>query len=172
MAISQCLADPRTLMQSVHCLTGTKLSRTAWYLAALFWAGILQDPTSCLGSECQVIYVSSCLCPLSIVSVSTSVPCCHAYTRHLVIPSLCELQHSNESIFVVFLPLRFWKICYAICYICKGKWVKNKFKMITLEKFRCTLDCVKTRVGSHWAMWSYHFLPLILTGLKLLVLWL
>lgn len=28
------------------------------------------------------------------------------------------------------------------------------FKMATLEKLRGTLDCVKTGVGIHWAMWS------------------
>ena len=77
--------------------------------------------TSCLGSECQVIYVPSRLCLLSIVP-SMNVPCCHACTRHLVTPNLCESQHSNESIFVVFLPLFLKDLLCSIVlsHLCRG----------------------------------------------------
>ena len=64
----------------------------------------------------QVIYVPPCLCLLSIVP-SMNVPCCHACTRHLVTPNLCELQHSNESIFVVFLPLFLKDLLCSMLYM-------------------------------------------------------
>lgn len=160
MATSQCLADPRTLVQSGNCQTGTVLSHNACYLAELLWAASLQTSPTAYGQSAR-LFMFHHICLLSIVSVCPlSVPCCHAYPQHLVIPNLCELQHSNKCIFIVLPPLYFPKICCTVCYICKGKWMKiSLFKIITPEKFRSVLVCVKTRVGIHWAMWSYHFFP-------------
>lgn len=158
MAVSQCSADLRTLGQLGHCQTGIMLSHTA-----CFWQDYCEQ-VFCRTSRFPYIlstrlFMFHHIHLLSIVRISTNVPCCHAHTQHLVIPNLCELQHSNKSIFVL-LPLYFPKICYTVCYICKGKWMKNSlFQMISPEKLRSTPDHFKTKVGIHWAMWSYHFFP-------------
>lgn len=71
-------------------------------------------------------------------------------------PYLCELQPSNESIFLV-LPLYFWKVCYVICYICKVKWMKRSlFKMTNLEKLSSAPD-YQNQVWDSLNYVSYHF---------------
>lgn len=143
MAISQCLADPRTLVQSGNCETGTVLSHCLLF-SRISLGREFADHTHRLQSECQVIYVPHTRL-LSIVSISTTVSMPALSTWWF--PTFVN-WNTLINVFLLFSLLCTPKICCTVCYICKGEWMKTSlFKIITPENLGVSLSVSKPGLG-------------------------